>query len=154
MSSVLRLRFGTAQHGWLPVLLEVEGQTHAFQASHVPFDFVGEVTEAASVFLSTGADTLARMSEEPGMIDWRFGSEGERAVLRIVTFSSGTRTEAEGVVTAEVFGSSLGLVVPVWRALRDLESRVEDEDYRLHWGEPFPSEALARLTTRIEAARS
>ena len=151
----MTLRFGKARHGWLPTVLEVEGREILFDVSYMPYDFVSELVAALSGVLDAPGEYVARICEEPPEHDWRFESSDRSAVsFRIVSYRTGRSTKAEAEVTAEVWGAPLDIVLPFWRGLRELASRARAEGFRSHWIDPFPFEALDRLTERIEHARA
>ena len=92
------------------------------------------------------------MCEEPAEYDWRFRTfDPSAATFEVVLYPDGRRARGEAV--ADAWGSPLDVVLPFWRGLRELESRAAEERYRVHWSEPFPHDALARLTERVERAR-
>ena len=151
----MKLRFGKARHGWLPTALETDGGDLAFVVSHVPYDFPAELVAALSGVLSAPGEHVARLNEEPTEYDWRFQSEDESATaFEVVRYPSGRRTETEAEVLLTVTGAPLDIVLPFWRGLREFASRVRVEGYGSHWNEPFPFEALARLTERVDRARA
>ena len=151
----MKLRFGKARHGWLPTVLETDGEELLFDVSYMPYDFVGELVTALSGVLDAPGEYVARICEEPPEHDWRFESSDASAVsFRIVSYPKGRRTKSEAEVTAETWGAPLDIVLPFWRGLRELASRARDEAFGSHWNEPFPFEALERLTVRVEQARS
>ena len=151
----MKLRFGKAHRGWLPTVLEVEGQELRFDVSYIPYDFVSELVAALSGVLGDPGEHVARICEEPSEHDWRFQSSDSSAVsFRVVSYPSGRRTRSEAEVRAETWGAPLEIVLPFWRGLQELASRVRAEGYRSHWREPFPFNALDRLTDRVQRART
>ena len=151
----MTLRFGQARHGWLPTTLETDVGDLAFVSSHVPYDFPAELVAALSGVLSAPGEYVARLNEEPPECDWRFRSEdGSALTFEVVRYRSGLRTAGAGEVVLTVGGAALDIVLPFWRGLRELASRARDEAFGSHWNEPFPFEALERLTVRVEQARS
>jgi hypothetical protein len=145
----MKLRFGKAHHGWLMAVLEVDGEELAFDVSYLPYDFLGELVAALSGVLEGPGEYVARLCEEPAEHDWRFRSFDRTAVVFEVVSYPGQRGGKGEVVTRQ-WGTPLEIVLPLWRGLRELSSRTHAERFRANWSQPFPSDALDRLTARIE----
>jgi hypothetical protein len=147
----MKLQFGKARNGWLPATLELDGDRLVFHVSYLPHDFVGELVAALSGVLQGPGEYVARICEEPTEHDWRFRSYDLSAVVfEVVTYRDGRG--GKGEVEATVWGTPLEVVLPLWRGLRELSSRTAAEGYLRNWSEPFPIEALDRLTERIDQA--
>lgn len=145
----MELRFGKADHGWLPATLEVDGERLFFDVSYLPYDFVGELAAALSGVLDGPGEYVARICEEPAEHDWRFRSFPPSAVVfEVVTYRDGRG--GRGEVEARVRGAPLDIVLPLWRGLRELAGRARKEGWNSHWRTPFSYDALGRLTERIE----
>ena len=151
----MTLRFGSARHGWLPTTLSVESRDLVFDISHVPYDFPSELVAALSGVLAAPGEYVARVNEEPTEYDWRFQSvAGSVATFEVVRYASGHRTEEEAEVVSTVDAAPLDIALPLWRGLRELASRARDEAFGVHWNEPFPFEALDRLTARVKQVQA
>lgn len=149
----MKLRFGKARHGWLPATLELDDGPLAFDISYIPYDFVAELVAALSGVLDGPGEYVARICEEPVEHDWRFRSCDESSLMfEVVTYGYGRGRKGE--VSAKVSGTPLEVLLPLWRGLRELASRASAEGYRKNWSAPFPSDALDRLTERVEQARA
>ncbi|MBB4636879.1 hypothetical protein [Longimicrobium terrae] len=149
----MKVTFGRAHHGWLPVTLELDDGPFPFDVSYMPYDFVSELVAALHGVLSGPGEYVARICEEPVEHDWRFRSFDPSAVIfEVVTYRWGRRPGEKGEVTVKQWGTPLEMVLPLWRGLRDLAGRARAEGYRSHWDAPFPFDALDRLTTRVEHA--
>jgi hypothetical protein len=150
----MKLRFGKARHGWLPTTLEIDdGGALAFDVSHIPYDFVGELVAALAGVLDGPGEYVARICEEPAEHDWRFRSSDRSAVVfEVVSYTHGRGKKGE--VVSKAWGTPLEIVLPLWRGLRELSGRASAEGYRKNWSAPFPSDALDRLTERVEQARA
>ncbi|HEX8395106.1 MAG TPA: hypothetical protein VF665_22355 [Longimicrobium sp.] len=146
----MKLRFGKARHGWLPTTLHLdEDGPLAFDISYLPYDFVGELVTALSGVLDGPGEYVARICEEPLEHDWRFRAFDPSAVVfDVVTFWNGRGRKGE--VVASAWGTPHDIVLPLWRGLREVASRARAEGWNSHWSEPFPFEALERLTERVE----
>jgi hypothetical protein len=119
--------------------------------SYIPYDFVGELVAALTGVLTAPGEYAARICEEPAEHVWRFRSfDPSSAVFDVLTFPNGRRDRGE--VVAEAWGAPLEIDLPLWRGLRESSSLAAAEGYRRNWSEPFPFDALDRLTERIDAA--
>lgn len=151
----MKLRFGRARNGWLPTTLEMEGQMLAFDVSWLPYDFVGELVDALAGVLNGPGEHVARMCEEPTEHAWRFRAFDASAVtLEIVTFHRGLGRGGAGEVVTRTWGAPIEIVLPLWSGLQELAGRAGAEGWHKHWSEPFPFDALERLTERVEQARA
>jgi hypothetical protein len=149
----MKLRFGTARHGWLTTTLELDDGPRVFDVSYLPYDFVGELVAALHGVLDGPGEHVARICEEPAEHEWRFrASDPSALVLEVVTHGDGRR--GKGQVQARVWGPPMDIVLPLWRGLRELASRAGAEGWHKHWSQPFPHAALDRLTERIEHLRA
>lgn len=150
----MKLQFGKARHGWLLATLEIDDKgALAFDVSHIPYDFVGELVAALSGVLDGPGEYVARICEEPAEHDWRFrASDGSAVVFEVVTYAQGRGKKSE--VVARAWGTPLEIVLPLWRGLQELSGRASAEGYRKNWSAPFPSDALDQLTERVEQART
>lgn len=149
----MNLRFGTARHGWLPATLELDGQSLAFDVSYLPYDFVGELVAALTGLLDGPGEYVARLCEEPTEHAWWFRAfDASAATLEVVTWFDGRG--GKGEVVAQTWGAPLDVALPLWRGLRELAGRAAAEGWHKHWSQPFPFDALDRLTERVERARA
>ena len=148
----MKLQFGKARHGWLPTTLELDDRgVLAFDVSYLPHDFIAELVAALAGVLGGPGEYVARMCEEPTEHDWRFRSFDPSAVaFEVVTYRDGRG--GRGEVVARAWGTPLDIVLPFWRGLRELSERAVAERFRANWSAPFPSEALDRLSERVEQA--
>ena len=134
--------------------MEIDEQELVFNVSCVPYDFVVELVAALSGVLSVPGEYVARFSEEPTEYEWRFQSADASVSFRVVNYRSDQRTKGKTELRAETRGETLEIVLPLWRGLQELASRARADEYRTHWGRPFPFDALDRLTERVEHARA
>lgn len=147
----MKLRFGKARHGWLPAILELEGETLAFDVSYLPHDFVAELVAALAGVLDGPGEHVARMCEEPTEHDWRFRSfDASSVVFEVVTYYEGRG--GKGEVVARTWGAPLDVVLPLLEGLRELAGRAQAERFRANWSAPFPSDAVERLGERAKRA--
>src|SRR5688500_18615704 len=95
----MRLQFGKADHGWLPMTLELDGgEMLAFDLSYLPYDFIGELVAALSGVLDGPGEYAARMCEEPTEHEWRFRAfDTSAATFEVVTWFDGRGGKGEVV---------------------------------------------------------
>lgn len=146
--SRLTLRFGDASSGWMPVSLTVDGQEHAFDASHTPSDFVTDLAMAICGLVETGAGN-AILHEEPRSYRFALRQNGTDATLRVSAHADYRRAEltldprATEVLVVTLPLAELALAL--WRGLRDLEGARATRLVPGAWQHPFPFTRVARL---------
>lgn len=127
-------------------MLEVEGRVLAFDVSYLPHDFVAELAAALVGVVEGPGERVARLCEEPLEHEWRFRPFTASAVV----FEVVTHHDGRGRVEARAWGPPREVVLPFWRALRELGERAGVERCRANWSAPFPSAAVERLTRLAE----
>jgi hypothetical protein len=151
--TAIKLRFGSPKHGWLPVELFVGEKSRVFDASDVPADSLKILADVVSRWYDGVAESSVTWFLEPDEEEWIIARRGESAQLTVKYRSaSQTRTLEDHVL--DVLGPPSDICIPIWRALRALESdpawAVSSPD-RV-WSSPFPTNSLAELTRRIKAS--
>ena len=150
----LRLKFGSAKHGWLPLTLELENKKLEFCLSYMPNDFLLELTEALVGTLQNEGTHVATLPEEPAESEWIFYRVQDQLVFSIVQHSDHRRIRNKSAKLLECWGTPIEVVVPLWRGLRELDSRKLKEGFKQSWSFDFPSDALNRLTSQIRSNES
>ena len=146
----LRLKFGTAKHGWLPAVLEIDACPHVFSISYLPRDFLRDLVDALSRAASYEGPYTATICEEPTESDWTFRRIQDCVVFSVIEHPGHQRTKGIGKKIVETSGSVGEILLPVWRGLRELESRRLKEHFKAHWSNAFPVTELERLTDQLE----
>ncbi|MBH8572758.1 hypothetical protein I8752_06965 [Nostocaceae cyanobacterium CENA369] len=141
------VRFGDANHGWLPVKLITNKEEFLFTASYVPYDSLSELVEALSLFLRTGASKLVRWNTEPIEYEFVLSEYAEQARLEVFEYPGSQRIQGTGKAVFEFSGSRKSLIVPFWPALRDLETRVGFEQ---QWQRSLPKHKMQLLGQQID----
>jgi hypothetical protein len=90
------------------------------------------------------------MNEEPAESDWTLFRIQDALVFSIVRYPDMRRGRGVGRKVVETSGALLEVVLPFWRALKELESRRLEEHFKRHWSRSFPTEELEKLTVEIE----
>jgi hypothetical protein len=149
----LRLKFGRAKNGWLPTDLELDDTQLRFIASHIPRDFLLDLINALHSALRYEGTYVATVNEEPSEFDWTLLRTRDALVLTIIQYPDMRRGRGLGEKVGQASGTSLEVALPLWRGLKELESRRWKEDFKDHWIVPFPTAALAKLSVEIESMR-
>jgi hypothetical protein len=97
----------------------------------------------------TGDGTyVATINEEPVLSSWTFRRASHTVAFAIVT-DAGRGRPLRNQQLLEQSGEPLPIVLPFWRALRELESRQQAQHFETQWRRPFPSVALEKLTMQV-----
>jgi hypothetical protein len=121
----LRVRLSQPQHGWIELKIETQGEEFEEAISSTPHDFLLELASALSLALH-------------GLLHFQ-----------ITKYPSLSRGQRSGSVVLSSHAPALGIVIPFWRALRNLEGEVEAAKYREAMRRDFPSSNLKRLSDLI-----
>ncbi|MEH1943425.1 MAG: hypothetical protein V7L01_24835 [Nostoc sp.] len=146
MSENFRVRFGDINHGWMPVNLITNEQKFSFIASYIPYDSLAELVEALSLFLQLGYSKIVRWNAEPIDYEFLFSESNEQAMLRVIEYTNQLRVKNAKEVVFTFSGSRISLVIPFWRALRDIETR---HGFEQKWQRPFPKQGMQLLKEQI-----
>jgi hypothetical protein len=153
----MKLQFGTAKNGWLPLEFEAGDKHLAFDISYLPNDFLLELTEALINLLHEPGEWHACLPQEPMEVEWRFYRIQDGAVFSLIEFPGSSRTKGTGTKIYESSGYPLEIALPIWRGLRELRGRKFKESFGTHWRQnwahPFPDQALDRLSESIANAK-
>jgi hypothetical protein len=134
----LALSFGTPKHGWLDVGLRCGETTRHLDASDVPAD---SITMLASGLLQLVKGYVTEVSVtwflEPREETWTFRRTDEVIMLDAqASFEDSVRVAQ---------GSSVEVCLPIWRALRRLQSDMSCQSAEHTWSHPFPSKEVEAL---------
>jgi hypothetical protein len=134
------IRFETPQHGWLPIELLVADQRLMFHASDVAPNFLEGLVVALDAFLDGQVSTV-EIFEEPALHELTFTTKSGKGLLQI---------KLDGVLTPIEFEEpKVEIALTCWRALRELEGRVEQKAFDEHWL-GFPNKQVAALGQKIK----
>ena len=139
----LRVVFGSPPAGWLPLVLGSDDREFKATVSFTPNDFVEELIAAAASVESIQGAFRAVGFEEPCRLVVELTRNGADVLLSV-------RRPSEQEAAFTFSGSCASVVLPIWRALRCLQS-----DPQLSaWGRPFPTERMAALSMAVERLKS
>jgi hypothetical protein len=152
MSSLFEITFTEPESGWIG--LRLSGPDAVFEES---FSHIYPTLEQLCGGL---CDVAARASArrvtfllEPAELELGISFiDGGDAQLTVDLYAD--RRRYPGARSARVFefrGPPSAIVLPIWRALRKLETCLPASDFERAWREPFPQMAMASLTRIINA---
>lgn len=153
MSDELRVSFNSPQCGWMSFELRAGEQSLIDAASSVPYDSLRDLINALSMLLAGDVNLTVKWAYEPDEADFNFSAGGERAELEVKWYQNHLRLEGAGERVFFFQGSRLELCQPFWKALRDIQSDREVDEFARNWGREFPAAEMEQLTADITAYR-
>ena len=148
MSDSFRVRFEDISAGGLPVTLDAADEHLSFLASPIPYDSLAElVTALITVLAADTAQNTVRWNTEPVEYEFQFSIKNGGILLIIEQFPDSTRQDNTGQIAFTVHGSRIAIVLPFWRALRNMESKDGEIWQRYH---PFPTSDMRKLGQHIQ----
>jgi hypothetical protein len=151
MSEKLRVSFNSPQCGWMSFELRAGVQSLVNAVSYTPYDSLRDLIDALSRLLSEDIHLTVKWAYEPDEADFNFRARGEQAGLEVKWYKNHLRLEGTGERVFFFEGSRLDLCHPFWKALRDMQSDMEVDDFARNWGRKFPESEMRRLTEDIAA---
>jgi hypothetical protein len=138
----LDVEFGSATHGWLPVRLDLDGESIEFAASWIREDSLPNLVGALLSLVEGRAATVEWLLE-PEIVEFAFAMHDEEAELVVRQWTPhGTKPKHAPAQLGRWIGPRHELLAAFRRALVVLEPTLRgDADWRL----PFPSALLRRL---------
>jgi len=150
----MKLKLGQAKNGWLPAVIEAEGQNYRFDISYLPNDFLLELTQALRASLQYEGEYRAVAVMEPEELEWNFLRIQDTLTLTLTCFPGSARTKGSGELVFLATGSLAEIIRPLWRGLNELSSRKFKEGFsthwNAHWAHPFPHKELDKLTQLMD----
>lgn len=143
----LRARLTAPVSGWMTFELRMLDDECSIPVSYTPNDFLDELLTAL-ILAASGTEGVAVAHSEPNTFVIRFTPDRERSqiALKVIEFPGGRTQRPDGEHRMGCVGDTEKIVVPLWRAVRRLESEVPAEDYRREMRWAFPADKLARLS--------
>jgi hypothetical protein len=148
----IKIAFGIAHVGGLPVEVVAEGREFGFSVSYTPNDFLSDLIGALSGTLTCDGTYVATINDGPVLSDWTFHRASDTVAFSIVT-DTGRNARSRSRTLVEQSGKPSAIVLPFWRALRELESRREAQHFEAPWRRPFPVVELDKLTAQVRQLR-
>src|SRR5689334_20212920 len=149
MSSRFRVRFGEAQHGWLPVDIRTAEQGLAFAASHTPYDSLSELTVALLQAYLSETPYHARWMLEPAEYIFAFHRQHAQMQFAIFERSGSVLRDDQASPLFTLTDRAEAIVRPFWRALRSLETRPHSQE---QWQWAFPYHDMRLLEAALPSS--
>ncbi len=149
----MRVRFDDPDAGWIG--LSIQGDVDRFEQSfsYAGYDAFQELVLALERLLLPNTTANVTCLLGPGQFDLAFRRAEQLVQFSVVEYPDHRRLDGTGDTVFAQSGSYQQIVVPFWRALRNLESRFGEEELARRWHREFPHAALDRLTMRIRQTR-
>ena len=148
MSNSFHVRFDDLLADGLPVTLDAADNHLFFLASPIPYDSLADlVTALITVLVADTAQIAVRWNTEPIEYEFQFSIKNGAILLRIEQFANSTRQDNAGQIAFTAHGSRTAIVLPFWRALRNMESKNGKIWQRYH---PFPTSDICKLDQHIQ----
>ncbi|HEX2914611.1 MAG TPA: hypothetical protein VH186_27665 [Chloroflexia bacterium] len=147
MTEKLLIQFSEGNSGWLKVQIHSNETIVTFTASYVPYDSIYELTKGLSTFLSVGSNQRVSWNTEPIEYDFLFSKSGDKIRFEIVEYADNRRLTGTGKTVFNITGTVDSIVVPIWRALRNLEY---SDYFEQEWKHKFPHQEMKFLTDLIK----
>jgi hypothetical protein len=145
------VRFEHPAVGSLPITLTANDDTFSFIASHTPYDSLSDlITALTTIVLTNTVDISVRCNTEPIEYEFRFATDASDIILTVIQWSDSTRPRENRQSVFTVRGSRMEIVLPFWRALRQLESQATT---RWEWQHPFPAHDMRKLAKHIQGGK-
>lgn len=147
--NTFKVRFADVKSGWMTVSLKTSEQSFSFSPSYTPYDSIGELVNALYNFLWwSGSESFVRWNEKPNEYEFVFMTVDRTPGFTVYETTERVSGRARDVAFS-CSGSRFQIVLPFWRALRDLETNPE-HNYEIEWRRPFPFREMAALTVKVK----
>lgn len=150
MHHKLRVNLNGPEHGWLTVSLQTADREYTFNAEQVPYDSVTELVRALGTIIDGLPESPVRWKDGPIEYELVLSRKDDRVILVVYcTVDSGLA----GRMRENVFefeGAVYDVVHPLWKALRDLETRQSLDEYNRAWRREFPVKEMEDLTSKVK----
>ena len=151
MPDRFHVRFEHPAVGSLPVTLTANDDSLSFIASHTPSDPLSDlVTALITIVLTNTVDISVRWNTEPVEYEFRFATDASEIILTVIQWTDSTRPRENSQSAFTVRGLRMEIVLPFWRALRQLESQAST---RWEWQHPFPDRDMRKLDKHIHRGK-
>ena len=150
----LRVSLLNPQNGWIEVAVSTTEEDFKEAVSYTPNDFILELTTALSLAVQ-GVVGVAVASCEPITYEWIFSdvTGTNMTHLQIIKYPDWNRNRKAACVVLSFQATRLGIILPFWRALRNLEGRVSAAEYREAMRRDFLSSCLQSLSQHVSDQR-
>ena len=152
--SQLKVEFDQPEHGWLKLELRSEEVLLSDTFSHI-YPTLPNLCDALCALASGSYSRPVVFLLEPQELELSFTShEDQKCIVNVVRFADRGRDSRNREVAFAYSGPSREVVLSFWRALRQLQTCLTEDDFTTSWGEPFPAHEMAALTAAVERIKS
>ena len=152
--SRLKIEFDQPKHGWLKLELRSEQVVLADSFSHI-FPTLPSLCDALCALAEGREPRPVVFLIEPQEFELSFRSQdNENCIVSAVRFPDHRRDSESGEVVFGYSGTSQEVVLSFWRALRQLQTCLTEDEFTTRWGEPFPANEMAALTAAVERIKT
>lgn len=147
MASSLKAAFSKPSDGWITFDLEASQACQSFCVSYTPNDFLSELLSAL-VLAASGVEGKAIANLEPTIVEFRFTPTDLNEVTLRAVENADRKTASQLVFTH--YGTMAAIVLPLWRAVKKLQSEISLDEYQLVMRREFPVEKLNKLSELLK----
>jgi hypothetical protein len=152
--SRLKVEFDRPEHGWLKLELRSERAVLAESFSHI-YPTLPSLCYALCALAEGRQYEPVVLLHEPQELELSFRSQGsQNCIVSAVRFPDRRRDSERSEVVFAHSGTSQEVVLSFWRALRQLQTSLTEDDFTTSWGEPFPAPEMAALTAAVERIKT
>jgi hypothetical protein len=155
MDSPLKVQFDDPQGGWMAITIQSSAGVVTLSASSVLYDTLDELVDGLHALATGDHYRSVRIFEEPTSCELRFKRENSAMGLELCRFPSFSpaRSAKSGETLFEAVGTFVEICFPFWRALRNLQTRFPDDEFRLRWHRSFPDAGMQKLSANLHRLR-
>jgi len=152
--SRLKVEFDRPENGWLKFELRSEKVVLADSFSHI-YPTLPSLCNALCALAEGAESRPVVFFLEPEEFELSFTSgDKQNRIVNVLRFPDRRRGSERGEVVFAHSGTSQEVVLSFWRALRQLQTCLTEDDFTTSWGEPFPAHEMAALTAAVERIKT
>jgi hypothetical protein len=149
----LSVSLESPQHGFMSLRLKSGGEEFVAVVSHTPYDSLRDLVEALANALDGDCDATVRWNGEPEEYDFKLSAKDNFVTLDVIHYPDHRRLTETGSVVFSFRGSRPDVCLPFWEELRDLRTRIVQDEFGRQWRQEFPERELEELTERIKSLK-
>ena len=145
----LKVGFGEPAYGWIEVTFQYGETSLGFSTSHVYNSFFPLMEALLRPQNASGEATVAWQCE-PVECELQFARHYDVVTLQVLLFPDARRSVFDAPEPKlSVTGSYDEVCLPFWRAIRQLQGRFSEQQWKVRWQYPFPTRELEILTAAL-----
>jgi hypothetical protein len=153
MNQKLWVSFESPQSGWMSFSLKAGKQDFTVVVSHVPYDSLRELMKSLTALLEREGEAIVKWNGEPVEYDFNFVLRHGAVELKILRYTDHRRRKNTSRLVFSFEASALEVCTAFWRELRDLQTRLERDEFEKNWRREFPRSELQQLTKALRSAK-